>query len=221
MEKLFNHEYENPNLLENNIKLALKFRREMLKIAANSPDYIQNFCIMFQKNDRKLLKEFELVMKEDRELKKFLDYNENIWLLKFLDLNLEYKDIFDYFFGVDKKYQKNALTLAEYTNYFCLEFLYVVFNYIDDNFPVMIKRELNKNEKKLIKFLIFYGDEISYMQKYRITEETLKKQIKEICSNYNCKDINHVLNLVLIEKYFRQRNTDFLNEIKKIHKKSA
>ncbi len=144
MEKLLSLENVNSQSVKTNLRLALKFRRDLLKTAASAPDYIFDFCIRFQKNDKFLLKEFKLNIENNEELKNFLSLNEKLWLQRTLDSRVEYKDIFDFFFGKDRKYEKNAFYLANSSGYFCLEFLYIVINYIDDNFPITIKRELNE-----------------------------------------------------------------------------
>ena len=94
---------------------------------------------------------------------------------------------------------------------------------------LIIKRIYTKEEKQLIKFLLFKGDEIEYMKKYNISFEELKKLYSSICENFNCSTINQALSLIIIEKYIRNQNlshislllniqslnvkTGFLNEI--------
>ncbi len=213
MEKLLNLENVNSNLVKTNLRLALKFRRDVFKTAASAPDYLYNFCIRFQKNDKRLLKEFKLNINNNQELKYFLSVNEVLWLHRILDTRVEYKDIFDFFFGKDRIYEKNAFYIVNSSGYFCLEFLYIVINYIDDNFPIIIKRELKEEEKRLIKFLLFKGDELDYLIKYKISRDILNDLIKNICDVYKCTNINSALNLVLIEKYFRNKNTEFINTL--------
>lgn len=41
----------------------------------------------------------------------------------------------------------------------------------------------------------------------------LSVKIKEICENYMCKDINYALNLILIEKYFKEENYNVLETL--------
>ncbi len=213
MEKLLNLENVNSNLVETNLRLALKFRRDLFKAAASAPDYIFDFCIRFQKNDKCLLKEFKLNIENNEEIRKFLSVNEVLWLHRTLDSRVEYKDIFHFFFGKDRKYEKNAFYLVNSSGYFCLEFLYIVINYIDDNFPITIKRELKEEEKRLIKFLLFKGDELDYLIKYKIPKDFLNDLIKNICDIYKCSNINSALNFVLIEKYFRNKNTEVINTL--------
>lgn len=195
------------------IKLSLKFRRDMIKLAANTPLFVSNFCKEFQKNDIKLLKEFKRKIETDNYIKNFLYVNEGIYRYKLIEYELNYKEIFNFFFGRDRKYERNARKFASFTGYFFLEFLYPTINYINDNFPVKRKRELTSQEKHIIKFLIFRGDEIDYQLKYKISPNMLSVKIKEICENYMCKDINYALNLILIEKYFKEENYNVLETL--------
>lgn len=152
MEKLLNLQEKE---IQQKIKLSLKFRRNMIKLAANTPLFLSNFCKEFQKNDVKLLKEFKREKEINNYIKNFLYINEGIFRYKLIEDELNYKEIFKLFFGRDRKYERNATKLANFTGYFFLEFLYITINYINDNFPVKIKRELTNEEKHLIKFLIF------------------------------------------------------------------
>jgi len=213
MEKLLNLENVNSNSVKTNLRFALKFRRDLFKMAASTPQYIFDFCIRFQKKDKLMLKEFKLNIENNEEIRKFLSINEVIWLDRSLDSRVQYKDIFHFFFGKDRKYEKNASYLVKFSGYFCLEFIYIVINYIDDNFPITIKRELKEEEKKLIKFLLFKGDELDYLIKYKVSKDFLNDLIKNICDIYKCSNINSALNFILIEKYFRNKNTEVINTL--------
>jgi len=217
MEKLLNLENVNSNSVKTNLKLALKFRRDLFKMAASAPDYIFDFCIRFQKKDKLLLKEFKLNTQNNEEIKNFLSVNEELWIHRILDTRVEYKDIFDFFFSKDRKYEKNAFYLANSSGYFCLEFLYIVINYIDDNFPITIKRELKEEEKRLVKFLLFKGDEFDYLIKYKVSKDFINDLIINICDIYKCSNINSALNFILIEKYFRNKNTNVINTLRELH----
>jgi len=217
MEKLLNLENVNSNSVKTNLRLALKFRRDLFKMAASAPQYIFDFCIRFQKNDKYLLKEFKLNIENNEEIKNFLSVNEELWIHRILDTRVEYKDIFDFFFSKDRKYEKNAFYLANSSGYFCLEFLYIVINYIDDNFPITIKRELKEEEKRLVKFLLFKGDEFDYLIKYKVSKDFLNDLIINICNIYKCSNINSALNFIFIEKYFRNKNTNVINTLRELH----
>lgn len=216
MEKLLNLQEKE---IQQKIKLSLKFRRNMIKLAANTPLFLSNFCKEFQKNDIKLLKEFKRKIEINNYIKNFLYINEGIFRYKLIEDKLNYKEIFKFFFGKDRKYEQNATKLANFTNYFFLEFLYMTINYINDNFPVKRKSELTSEEKHLIKFLIFRGDEVDYQLKYGISQNTLSIKINKICKNYECKDINSALNLILIEKYFRKENSNMLKILSNLSSK--
>ncbi len=114
----------------------------------------------------------------------------------------------------DEVYLINAKTIADYTKLHILEFLYIAVNFIDDAFPVIISHSLNREEKNLIKFLLYKGNEIDYLKQNYISEEKLNILIKSICKTFNCNNINTALNLALIKIYLKKKNEYFLNTIK-------
>lgn len=198
-------------------QIVRKFRREIIALAANTPEYLYKFCNKFQHNYKKLLIEFENKKENDKEIKDFLLRNEIIWKHNIVENEINYKDVILYIFGTDKEYERNAKKLVKNTGYFFLESLYFTINYIEDNFPVTRKMELKENEKRLIKFLLYHGTEIEYIEKYKISLKIFNNKVKNICDNYKCENINQVLNLVLIEKHFRNKNNNLIDVLKKIN----
>ena len=87
--------------------------------------------------------------------------------------------------------------------------MYIVINYIEDNFPVKSNRKINFDEKRLIKFLLYSGDEEDFMAQYGVDEVL----VKGICKNYRCNNLNTALNLILIEKYLKGENRTFIKVI--------
>lgn len=207
---------ETQKALEEKYKYVLAFRRNMIKLAAATPIEIRDFCVNFQKFDKNCAKSFKEKILSDESLKEFIYNYQKLWLFYITNENLEYTYIFDHLFCVDDKYKKLAVKLAEATEYFSLEYLYIIINYIDDNFPIMIKKEFKQEEKRLIKFLLFYGDEDTFAQKYNIKDEKIGNMINSICKNLGQKTVDEALNAVLIEKYFRECNTAFVNVIKSL-----
>lgn len=216
MKKLLNHTEKETNEKEN-LQLMLKFRRDILKISAQAPAFFKNFCIEFKKNDSKMLQDFEQKVKNNEQLKTFLNKNEIICRYKLTENNFIYKDLLYKLFKVDKEYRKNAAKLIEYTGYSFLEFLYIGINYSEDNFPVISNRELKEEEKKLVKFLLYKGNNSDYINKYNVSKEILDYTLGNICDNYKYNDINTTLNLILIEKYKRKENTEFINKLKELY----
>ncbi len=206
----------NQKELEQRYKLVLKFRRQLIKLAAKVPEDVREFCTNPKNFDRNQIKEFKEKISNNEDIKNFIIEYQTIWMFKITDEELQYPKIFKYLFPTDKIYQKQGERLAKVLNYFSFEYLYIVINYIEDNFPVKFKREFTTNEKRLIKYLLFYSDEDVYAKKYKIKEEEIELTIKNICENVGKKTIDEALNIVLIEKYFREENSDFLKTIKSI-----
>lgn len=188
------------------MKKIIRYKKELFRIAINAPKSLVNFCIYFQNTDDDLLKVFKLQTKVDLELKNFLIKNELTWRNKLFYENFDFNIFFQFLFVPDKIYEENAINISEYTGFFCLKNLYLVINYINDNFPVIKKRELKDDETEIIKFLLFSG------KKPKIDN----KIIKRICNNYKCNNLNTALNLILIEKYLRKDNLKFIKTVNKI-----
>lgn len=127
-----------------------------------------------------------------------------------------YNEIIFKLFKPDIIYKNNAKIISENTGFHCMLIIYIVINYINDNFPVQFQKSFSKEEKDLIKYLLYRGTEKSYMKKYNISKNELNINIKSICDNLKCKDINKSLNIILIEKYFRKENSEFVNKIKEL-----
>ncbi len=206
----------NQKELEQKYKLVLKFRRQLIKLAAKAPKDVREFCTNPKNFDKNQIKELKEKIANNEDIKKFIIEYQTFWMFKITDEELEYPKIFKYLFPTDKIYQKKGERLAKVLNYFSFEYLYIVINYIEDNFPVKFKREFTQKEKRLIKYLLFYSDEDVYAKKYNINEEEIELTIKNIYENVGKKTIDEALNIVLIEKYFREENTNFLRTIKSI-----
>lgn len=216
MKQLLNlREYE---IKENNKKLIylLKLKRKMFKLAANSPLYISNFLINFQKFDKPSLDIFIEKINQDYQLKNFLYENEKLYTKWQLNIGLQFRNIFNFIFYIDDNYKRIALKISKLTNFLSLEYLYILINYIDDNLPINIVIKLKEEDKRLIKFLLYYGDEINYIQKYHLQFKDIKKHISKLCFIFNSDDIYTVINLILIEKCFRKQNTKILDTLKNL-----
>ena len=216
MKQLLNlREYE---IKENNKKLIylLKLKRKMFKLAANSPLYISNFLINFQKFDKPSLDIFIEKINQDYQLKNFLYENEKLYTKWQLNIGLQFRNIFNFIFYIDDNYKRIALKISKLTNFLSLEYLYILINYIDDNLPINIVINLKEEDKRLIKFLLYYGDEINYIQKYHLQFKDIKKHISKLCFIFNSDDIYTVINLILIEKCFRKQNTKILDTLKNL-----
>ena len=216
MKQLLNlREYE---IKENNKKLIylLKLKRKMFKLAANSPLYISNFLINFQKFDKPSLDIFIEKINQDYQLKNFLYENEKLYTKWQLNIGLQFRNIFNFIFYIDDNYKRIALKISKLTNFLSLEYLYILINYIDDNLPINIVIKLKEEDKRLIKFLLYYGDEINYIQKYHLQFKDIKKHISKLCFIFDSDDIYTVINLILIEKCFRKQNTKILDTLKNL-----
>lgn len=216
MKQLLNlREYE---IKENNKKLIylLKLKRKMFKLAANSPLYISNFFINFQKFDKYSLDIFIEKINQDYKLKNFLYENEKLYSEWQLNTGLQFRNIFNFIFYIDDNYKRIALKISKFTNFLSLEYLYILINYIDDNLPINIVINLKEEDKRLIKFLLYYGDEINYIQKYHLQFKDIKKHISKLCFIFDSDDIYTVINLILIEKCFRKQNTKILDTLKNL-----
>ena len=208
MKKLLNLEEKN---------LELKIRREVIKYASTIPEELRQFCNNFQKKDIQAINEFKQKINDNSTLKEFLKRSEIIYKYNFVESDCKYKDIIFKLFKPDRIYKNNAKMLSDKTGFFSMAIIYIVINYIDDNIPVTINRAFSQEEKELIKFLLLKGSEKDYIERYKKSKKELNSYKKSICDNLNSVDINRALNLVLIEKYFRQENSKFLNKIKGIN----
>jgi len=216
------------NYSKNRHKIVNKFRKDFIKLALNAPDKISDFCINWN-GETKLLKQFLNTIKSDRQINKYIKTAHKLWLKYLIETRCEYRNMLFQLFNSEKEYEQKVFVLANETCYFVLECIYLTKNFITNNFPITIKRIYTKEEKQLIKFLLFKGDEIEYMKKYNISFEELEKLYSSICENFNCSTINQALSLIIIEKYIRNQNllhislllniqslnvkTGFLNEI--------
>ncbi len=90
---------ENQKVLEEKYKNVLAFRRKMIKLAATAPVEIHDFCINFQKFDKKSIQTFKQKIMSDDILKDFIYNYQKLWLFYITNENLEYTYVFDYLFN--------------------------------------------------------------------------------------------------------------------------
>ncbi len=195
-------------------------RKYLIKSAALAPQYIYGFCLIFQKIDKIKLNEFTNKIYTDATIKNFIVNQDKFWMNIILNLDFNHKKIFNEIFDKDKIYEHLGRKISEFTKCTSLYYIYYAVNYIEDNFPITRNKELSEEEKKLVKFLLYKGGINDYIEKYKISKEGVEKLIHSICNNYDTKDINHALNLILIEKYIRDRNNRFLNTINYLKSRS-
>ena len=94
-----------------------------------------------------------------------------------------YYEIIFKLFKPDRIYKNNAKIISENIGFHCMLIIYIVINYINDNFPVRFRKSFSKEEKNLIKYLLIRGTEKSYMKKYNISKNELQRH-KSIIKYY-------------------------------------
>lgn len=196
------------------LKHILRIRSAIIKLASIAPECLKIFCISFKDNDMEQLISLKQRAEYDEELKEFFNRCETAYLYNIVESEFKYDDIIYYLFEPDKTYIQNAKTISEYLGLYSMEFMYIALNYIDDNFPVVISNPLSEEEKNFINFLLYKGSENDYIKNCNISKENLKVLIQNLCENYKCKNINNLLNKVLIKDNFKKDNDEFLSIVK-------
>ena len=196
------------------LKHIFKIRNAVIKLICTAPESLKYFCITYKDNDINMLQTFKQKIAEDEELEEFLNRCEAAYLYNFVESEFKYDEIIYYLFEPDEIYINNAKIISEYLGLYSMEFVYIVLNYIDDNFPIVISRPLSQQEKDFINFLLYEGSENEYMKSHNISEDDLNTLIRNICDIYKSENIKNVLNSVLIEEYLKKDNEAFLSIIK-------
>lgn len=209
MEKLLN--LNEKEKLEKTKYFTLKCRREMINLGAFAPESVRELCVKF-KNEN-FADDFVFKIKNDTEIFQFLEKAEELIQSRIFYTGVNYQEIFNSIFGTDERYLANARELEKASGYYCMKYLYIVINYIDDNFPVISLRELDFSEKKLVEFLLCSGDKEDFIKMHEASWLVVSHLMKGICEIYKCPDINTALNLILIENYLKGSNRMFLKVV--------
>lgn len=208
-------------LKDENRKLRI-FRKELIKLALNLPQEFNKFCFDFHALDEnKNYKDYQTYIYET-----FTSKNIILALMKFeyicdyLELNTKnLKTLFSSIF----KTEEYTITAAEkIKNLIGIEnsdYLFILRNIIDDNFPIIINKELSIQEKTFVKFLIYKGTETDFLKKYNIKSEKIQQLKTSLIQNFHVKTIEEVIQKILIEKYMRPINFAYLDGLVNMHLK--
>lgn len=192
----------------------INFKKRMLSIAGLVDDDFKQFCLNWKNDgsdeDRKLFKKFLLKADKSTSIQKsFSDVNGSLNNCFNHKRTLEDKSIIDSiifkFIGVKQsddnynKLKKNVKYLKENAP-LALAYLYLTVFYINNLYPLNIKRGLNSQERCFIYYLLNKGDEISYFKETKIQSGKFEKLINGLYKNFGCLDLKSVLSVYSICK---------------------
>lgn len=181
------------------------FRAETIKLALEVPDEFIEFCVKWQncakKEDRVLLDNFILKIKKPKtRLNKYLNKGYKVFSKFFCLVQRDYENLFN-IFKISEEDKKRTVELRRCCDDLHLEYLYILNKYLENLFPISIKRMVNKKEGKILEFLMNKGDEIDYLKENKIKADEFSLMVQEICKIYACKNINDVMSVVETLKF--------------------
>lgn len=174
----------------------------MTGIALNSTDIFSDFAFHTHYFDDEEKQEqvksyVEKINADDETFRMFGTVNS---LVNMINLKHDFEKMFNSVFKLDdEEYIQDSETIVDLLNSFSAKYLFIVRNIIENCFPIRIKRELSRDEKELVRFLKYKGDEIDYMGEYDIAPIVFKDKLNSIMSAYCCDNMQDFLITVQIE----------------------
>lgn len=114
--------------------------------------------------------------------------------INLVNVKHDFEQMFNIVFDLDDfEFQADAEKVAETFNSLSTKYIFIVKILINYSFPLNIKRKITPEEKDLIRFLLFKGDEIDYMRQYNISPLIFKDKLNSIISAYDCENLQELL----------------------------
>ena len=178
------------------ITTAQVVRSQMLEFAKNVAQSFGELC-----THSACLNDEELKDRADAFLNAVKSDKENYRLFStvrsFIDLigsgKYNFKMVFDNIFKIDDESMEDVNAMEHLLQSSSAKYLMIVRMCIENSFPVRLKGELSAEERDLINFLMYKGDEIDYMEQYSIPIKDFEEKLNSIYEAYGVLDTQELL----------------------------
>ena len=178
------------------ISTQIIIRNTMLDFAKNASSIFCDFCFnshyLTSPEREKRTMEYISKIKSDKETNTNFAYTQSF--IRLISFKHDFEQIFYTIFNLeDAEYCAVAQTVFDIFGSIAVKYLFIVRVLIDLAFPVCKNRQLEYDEKKILRYLLYKGDEIDYMQQFEIPPVIFYEKINNIIVAYNAKDIQEML----------------------------
>ena len=182
-------------------------RNQMLEFSKNVPQSFGELCTHSAcLNDEELKDRADIFLsavKSDKEC-----YRLFSTVRSFIDLvssgKYNFKMIFDNIFHVDDDSMEDVNTAEQLLQSNSAKYLMIVRMCIENTFPIRLKRELTAEEKDLVNFLLYKGDEIDYMEQFSVHVKEFEEMLNSIYEAYEVLDTQELLIAASVEESFTE-----------------
>ena len=178
------------------ISIQIYTRNIILDIAKNTSEIFSDFCNSFPliglEEYKDKLDEYINIINSDNETIHSINHIRDF--INLVNNKHDFEQIFDIVFDLDDiEYIEDADRVADIFNSYAAKYLFIARILIDYSFPLNLRREITQEEKSIIRFLLYKGDEIDYMRIYNIEPLIFNDKLNSIIHAYDSENLQEML----------------------------
>lgn len=114
--------------------------------------------------------------------------------INLVNVKHDFEQMFNLVFDLnDFEYIEDAERVAETFNFLAVKYIFIVRVLIGYSYPLNIKRKITSEERDIIRFLLYKGDEIDYMQQYNVSPLVFNDNLNSIITAYDAENLQEML----------------------------
>lgn len=186
------------------ISATILFRNQMLEFGKNTSQKFGELCTHSACINDDELKEraYEYInpIYSDKETQLLFKNVANFKEL--ISKKYNFQMMFDTIFRIDDDFMDDISAIDKFLHSNSAKYLMIVRMCIEEHFPIRLNRQITAEEKELLLFLTYKGDEIDYMEQYKISVNDFESKIEALYKAYHVVDTNELLIAFNIEQSF-------------------
>ena len=178
------------------ISTLCTLRNTLLDSGKNVSEAFAKFCentVLWDDEDFKdMVQENIENVKSDEE--SFRIFNSVQSFINLVNVKHDFEQMFNLVFDLnDFEYIEDAEKVAETFNFLAVKYIFIVRILMGYSYPLNIKRKITQDERDLIRFLLYKGDEIDYMQQYDVSPLVFNDKLNSIITAYDAENLQEML----------------------------
>ena len=171
-------------------------RNILLDAGKNVSEVFAKFCenvVLWNNEDfKEMVKKCIDDVKSNEE--SYRIFNSVQSFINIVNVKHDFDQMFNLVFDLnDFEYIEDAERVAETFNSLAVKYIFVVRILMEHSYPLNIKHMITTKRRDLIRFLLYKGDEIDYMEQYEISPLVFHDEINSIIASYNTENLQETL----------------------------
>lgn len=188
------------------ISVTQIFRNQMLEYGKNVSQVFGELCTHSAGINDEELKEraYDFINPIYTDLETQRLFSNIAYFKELISKKCNFSMMFDTIFRIDDDCMDDVNAIDKFLHSSVAKYLMIVRMCIEEQFPIKLKRPVTAEEKELLLFLSYKGDEIDYMEQYKVSADDFENILDELCKTFNVIDMQELLIAFNIEQSFTE-----------------